>query len=309
MRICLLCATQRGYRVLEAVHALVPNADYLVFSFREEPWEPPFLDRIRSFAESIGAEFHETKNVAHERWRSLWSSTPIDIALCASWRYMIPPSVYTRPRLGTYVFHDGLLPQYRGFSPTVWAMLNGETQTGVTLFEIAEEVDSGDIVDQEAVPIGTHDTIADVVEAVTETCIKVINRSFTQLLEGNAPRHVQEHCQATFTCKLMPDDVRIDWAMPTATIYNLIRGYTKPYPGACTQLEGKKLHILEARPIEDPKPYVGRVPGRPVEIRGDEGVVVLTGDGEMLIATVQWDGGEPVGAATAIKRLSATLGA
>ena len=133
MRIALFCATRRGQRFLQKLHELRPEADLLVFSFAEEPWEPPFLDDIRRLTLDCGGQFFEAKQVGAARWADLWESTPVDLMLAVSWRYIIPPRVYERARLGAYVFHDSLLPEYRGFSPTVWAMINGEDHTGVTL--------------------------------------------------------------------------------------------------------------------------------------------------------------------------------
>ncbi len=308
MRICLLCATRRGHLFLKTLHKLAPDADFLVFSFREEPWEPPFLDDIKSLTQSMGAEFHETKNVAHQRWDALWGSTQIDLMFSVSWRCMIPPRIYKQARNGAFVLHDSLLPQYRGFAPTAWAIINGEKHTGATLFEIAEDVDAGDIVDQEPVPISEDDTIGTVLEAVTQASLRIIRHNFKQLAEGTAPRQTQDHSKATFTCKLTPEDARIDWSASTEMIYNLIRGYTTPYPGAYTLYDGEKLYILGAKRIEHPNLYAGRVPGRPVRIVRDEGVAVLTGDSELCITTVRRENEEPAEAAQIIKRFSSTLG-
>ena len=68
---------------------------------------------------------------------------PVDLAFLVSWRFLLPKAIFQQPRLGTFVFHDSLLPAYRGFAPTVWVMINGQDHTGATLFEIAEEMDSG----------------------------------------------------------------------------------------------------------------------------------------------------------------------
>ena len=135
MRIAVFCATRRGYRFLEKLRALLPDADLLVFSFREEPWEPPFLDNIRQLTVEYGGDFYESKQVGAARWADLWNETPIDLMFAVSWRYIIPAAVYEQARLGAYVFHDSLLPDYRGFSPTVWAIINGQNHTGVTLLE------------------------------------------------------------------------------------------------------------------------------------------------------------------------------
>ncbi len=307
MRIAVLCATRRGYRFLQKLLTLAPEAELVVFSFHEEPWEPPFLDEIRTLVEAQGHRFHEAKNVGGRRWRDFWETTPVDLMFVVSWRFLVPPEVFRRPRLGTFVWHDSLLPAYRGFSPTVWAILNGEDHTGVTLFEMAEEVDSGDIVDQERVPIGPDDPIRVVMERVTEAYLVLLERNLPLLIAGTAPRRPQDPSQATFTCKRLPQDNRIDWTAPTSQVYNLIRAVSAPYPGAYTYLDGRKLIVWEARRVPDAPRYVGRVPGRVVQVRPGEGALVLTGDGVLLLTQVQLEGMAPTCASEVLHSLSQTL--
>ena len=308
MRVVLCCATRRGYRFLRKLTELLPKGSLIVFSFREEAWEPPFLDDIQELTLSVAGQFFEATHIGETRLASFWESTPVDLMLVVSWRYIIPKSVYLRPRAGTFVFHDSLLPEYRGFAPTVWSILNGERRTGVTLFAISEGVDNGDIIDQKSIEIRPDDTIAEVIESVTDIYVDLLEKNFPQLLAGTAPRRPQDESLATFTCKRLPQDNQIDWNLPTDRIYNLIRASGKPYPGAYTYLNGKKLTIWSAQRLNNFPRYVGRIPGRVVEIRRGEGSVVLTADGCVLLRQIQIEGGEPVCAADVLNRLSQTLG-
>lgn len=308
MRIVTLCATQRGYRFLRKLSDLVPHCELVVFSFPEEPWEPRYLDDIRQLTLERGGQFFEAKQVGAARWRQFWDSTAIDLMFAVSWRYMIPASVYQRARLGTFVFHDSLLPAYRGFAPTVWSIINGEDHTGVTLFEIAEHVDEGAVVAQKRVPIGPDDFITDVLERVTESYLELLEQNLEQLIQGTAPRSPQDELFATYTCRRLPEDNQIDWTASTASIYNLIRAVSRPYPGAFTYLGGEKMTIWSAKRLANPRRYVGRVPGRVVEVRPGEGTVVLTGDGSLLLAEVQVEGGEAVCASDVLNSLAHTLG-
>ena len=308
MRIVLLCATRRGYLFLQKLVELLPRSDLIVFSFRETPWEPPFLDDIRELTLAKGGQFFEGRQVGSQRWSPFWESTAVDLMFAVSWRYMIPASIYHRPHLGAFVFHDSLLPEYRGFSPTVWAIINGEDHTGVTLFKIAEEVDAGDIVDQDRVPIGLDETIAVVIERVTQTYLDLLERNLDNLVSGTASRYPQDHSRATYTCKRLPEDNQIDWAMSSENIYNLIRAVSVPYPGAYTYLSGQKMRVWSARRVANARQYVGRIPGRIVEVRPGEGSVVLTGDGALLLTQVQMEGGEIVHAVDVLNSLVQTLG-
>lgn len=308
MRIVLLCATQRGYLFLKKLTELLPQCQLVVFSFREEPWEPAFLGDIRELTMASGGELYETTQVGSSRWSMFWDSASIDLMFVISWRYMIPAIVYRKPHLGTFVFHDSLLPEYRGFTPTVWAMINGETHTGVTLFEIADEVDSGDIIDQRAIHISTYDTIAVVMERVTHAYLDMLERNLGKLMDGSAPRHPQEHARATYTCKRTPYDNRIDWTASSRSIYNLIRAVSAPYPGAYTYLSGQKLRVWAAVELADVHRYVGRIAGRVIEHHPGEGSVVLTGDGALLLTQVQLEGGDIVCASDVLDSVSQTLG-
>ena len=308
MNIVLLCATQRGLRFLEKLHQLVPEHHLIVFSFRETPWEPPFLDDIAKLTQKVGGQFFENSQVGHKDFANFWATTPIDLMLVVSWRYLIPSSIYLRSRLGTYVFHDSPLPTYRGFSPTVWAMVNGESHTGVTLFQMADDVDSGDIVAQQSVEIGYDDTIKDVLEKVTVAYLQVLEANIHPLLAGTAPHTPQNHEKATFTCKRLPEDNLIDWQQSTQSIYNLIRATTYPYTGAYTFLNGQKLIIWEAKMVNPPKNYVGRVIGRVVGFMPNSGATVLTSDGELYITKVQLNDGKIQDAGNVLNRVSYTLG-
>ncbi len=308
MRIALFCATQRGYCLLEHLAQTCPDVELTVFSFREDPWEPPFLDDIRHLTESVGGHFFESKQVGSSRWQQFWDSTPVDLMFSVSWRYLIPPAVYQRARLGAYVFHDSLLPEYRGFAPTVWAIINGQNHTGATLFEMVENVDAGQIIGQQPVPISDTDTIAQVMERVTDTYLYLLEKHLPALIAGDAPRTSQDESLATYTCKLLPEDFQIDWTASTERICNLIRATTKPYTGAYTHLNGQTLRIWEAEKLPETRAYVGRIPGRVIDIRAGEGTVILTGDDRLLIKRAQLDDGEIVSADEIINRYAYTLG-
>lgn len=308
MRIALLCATQRGRLILQKLFEWLPQSKIVVFSFREEPWEPPFFDDIREVALGKGGQFVEARHVGHSRLESFWESTTIDLMLVVSWRYLIPRSIYRRPRLGAFVFHDSLLPEYRGFSPTVWAIINGADHTGATLFEIAEEVDAGDIIAQERIPIGHDETICEVMAHVTESYLQLLEKHLDQLLSGNAKRYPQNHRLATYTCKRVPDDNLIDWTAPAEKVFNLIRAVSSPYPGAHTSLGGRPIRIWSARRVSDESCFAGSIPGRVVEVRPGEGSVVLAGNQRLLLTRVQPDGREVVCAADVLNSLSMTLG-
>lgn len=308
MRIAVFCATRRGYLFLQKLRELAPEHELVVCSFREAPAEPRYFDDIRDFATARGVSFFEARSTADPKFAAWWLRDPVDLMFTVSWRFLIPAIVYRHAHLGAFVFHDSLLPNYRGFSPTVWSMINGENHTGVTLFAMSDDVDAGDIVDQVSVSIGPDDYIADVLGRVTSSYLDVLERNLARLLVGQAPLRTQDATRATYNCKRTLEDNRIDWHWPTDRIYNLIRAVAKPYPGATTMLHGEPLWIWEAVRVTSPRRFVGRVPGRIIEIHPSEGTVVLTGDGALLLTRVQRANGDIVCAAEILNSFSQTLG-
>ena len=295
MHIVLLCATRRGLSFFHALSQLVPDASITVFSFREAEGEPPFFDDIRAATASMRRRFIEARAVYGHAHREFWREDPIDLLFAVSWRYLVPREAFDLPVLGSFVFHDSLLPRNRGFSPTVWAIANGDDHTGVTLFEMNDEVDSGDIVDQQRVSIGPHETIREALAHTTEAYISVLNRNFDSLRSGTARRHPQVQSDATYCRRRSPEDNRIDWDRDVRAIYNLIRAVTDPYPGAFTTLRGKRLTIWAARPVDD-SIDVDLAPGTVVEVHPGRGIEVVTARGKLLVTTVQLETG-PVGTA------------
>ncbi len=307
MHIVVLCATRRGYRFLEHLLDIGAGHQFTIFSFRETAWEPPFFEDIQQLAQQRGLAFFESRNLSHPKWDEFWATMRVDLIFMVSWRYLVSAQVYESATCGAYVLHDSLLPKYRGFAPTVWAMINGESETGVTLFKVVDEVDAGDIIDQRAVPIAATDTIDVVMEKVTQTYLDLTTRNFASLIDGTVQSVPQNHQEATFTCKWTPEDSLIHWGNSSQSIYNLIRASTHPYPGAYSYLEGRKLIIWSAELQSNPRQYVARVPGRVVEIHRDIGSVVLTGDHTILLKDVQLDGEERVNASAVLRSPSQTL--
>jgi methionyl-tRNA formyltransferase len=306
-RIGLACMTQRGVATLRHLSALRPDAELTVITTPGEAWEPAFTDDLQQIAGQKGMRYVEARDLGAMVGGGGWSVDDLDVLLLVNWRTRIPARAYNAPARGTFVFHDSLLPAYRGFSPTTWAIINGESQTGATLFAITQEIDAGDIVGQRTVPIGAKDTIATVMSRVTEAYLALLTDHLDGLLMGVAPRRAQDQTAASYGCKRMPEDNAIDWTAPASCIHNLVRAVTHPYPGAYTTLEGRRLRIWSTATVDGLR-YVGRVPGAVVEVRPGSGAVVLTGDGALLVERVQLESGPEVTADKALCRLSLRVG-
>jgi methionyl-tRNA formyltransferase len=150
--------------------------------------------------------------------------------------------------------HGSLLPKYRGRVPVNWAVLHGERETGATLHAMVAKPDAGGIVDQMAVPILPDDTALDVFRKVTFAAEVVLDRSLPKLLEGRANPIPQDLARGSNFGGRRPEDGRIDWSQPGQRIHDLVRAVAPPYPGAFTEVAGRRLRILRTRRIPDRAP-------------------------------------------------------
>lgn len=305
--IVLFGASARAISVLEKLIELRPDDRIIVMSFPEDPWEPPFFDAIRELAISSDNEFHEMRGIGPRKWEQVVAGRPIDVLFAVGWRFLIPPIVYQSTLKASVVFHNSLLPKYRGFAPSNWAIINGEIETGATMFLMSETVDSGPIIDQIAFPIGPDDTIREVEVSVTDAYLTLLESNIEGLLTGNFSATEQDHARATVTTKRVPADGEIDWTMSSEAIHNLVRALADPWPGAFTMLNGRQLVIWSTRRYTGPPP-VGSVAGRVLDLSNAPDVMVATGDGAIVVETVQHESGDVVGAAEIIGSVSDTLG-
>ncbi len=149
---------------------------------------------------------------------------------------MLPKAVWQLPALGTFNLHASLLPHYRGAAPINWAIINGETKTGVTTFFIDEKIDTGEIILQEEVLINTTDTAGSLHDKLMEVGSELVIQTVKCIQEGTAKTIKQPDVVGKPAPKIYKDTCKIDWQQPIDTIYNKIRGLN-PYPGAWTLLD------------------------------------------------------------------------
>ena len=162
----------------------------------------------------------------------------------------------------------------------MWAIVNGEDHTGVTLLEMREGIDEGAIADQRRIQIGEDETIAEVMERVSDAYVDLLHANLDKLCTGGVTVREQDVVRATYACKRLPEDNRIDWRAPSRRVLDLIRGVTRPYPGAWTTLDGEKVVIWSAAADPSSRRYAGRVPGRVIALSPP---AVLTGDGAIVL--------------------------
>ncbi|HEY6239691.1 MAG TPA: formyltransferase [Burkholderiales bacterium] len=163
------------------------------------------------------------------------------------YRLMLGPALLEIPRRGAFNMHGSLLPKYRGRVPVNWAIIRGETETGATLHEMVAKPDAGRIVDQESVPILPDDLVVDVFRKVTGAAERALERSIPKLIDGSAVLRPQDLSRGSYFGGRRPEDGRIDWNAPARQVHDLVRAVAPPYPGAFSELDGKRLRVLRTR--------------------------------------------------------------
>ncbi|GAA1000905.1 methionyl-tRNA formyltransferase [Acrocarpospora macrocephala] len=196
-----------------------------------------------------------------------------DLIVANNWRTWLPPEIFDLPVHGTLNVHDSLLPAYAGFSPLIWALINGEKEVGVTAHRMNAELDAGDILVQRAVPVGPGDTATDLFFRTVDLIAPIVHDALELIDSGNAEWTPQDRSAASFFHKRAIEDSRIDWTWPAEDLERLIRAQSDPYPNAYTFCRGERLRIISAAVSQA---RFGGTPGR-IFIREGDGVVIVAG--------------------------------
>ncbi len=201
---------------------------------------------FRNFQEEHGIPVLTfTRKFEEEIVRTLASWQP-RLLVVIGWYHLIPERVRALAPLGTVGVHWSLLPKYRGGSPLVWAMINGERETGASLFYLEDKVDVGDVIAQARVNIDASEDVGALINKLNEASRKLIVAHVPKILNGTAQRWPQDESQATCFPPRAPEEGEIDWSWPARRIYDFIRAQTLPYPCAFAFYNGQKIKIVKA---------------------------------------------------------------
>jgi len=241
---------------VESLKALVEK-DYNVVGVITAPDKPAGRGRqlsesaVKQYAIQQSLRVLQPEKLKNPEFIAELESLKADLQIVVAFR-MLPEMVWSMPPMGTFNLHGSLLPQYRGAAPLNWAVINGETETGVTTFLLSHEIDTGRIMFQEKIEIAENDTVGDLHDRLMVIGANLVVETVDALAGGNVEAIDQEHLidnpdRIKHAPKIFKDDCRIDWTKDTESVRNLIRGLS-PYPAAWTELEhpGKK-EVLTAK--------------------------------------------------------------
>ncbi|WP_431037563.1 methionyl-tRNA formyltransferase [Streptomyces sp. P6-2-1] len=276
MRVVMLGYQTWGHRTLRALLDSGHEVALVVTHPRSEhAYEKIWDDNVAELAEKNGVPVLLRNRPDDAELLDAVREARPDIIVANNWRTWLPPELFDLPPHGTLNIHDSLLPAYAGFSPIIWALLNGEERVGVTAHRMNAELDAGDVLVQRAVPVGPTDTATDLFHRTVDLIEPLVRESLDLIASGrDAGQWVpQDRARASFFHKRADEDSRVDFHWPAERLERLVRAQSDPYPNAYAFHKGKRLRIVAAAVSEG---RYGGTPGR-IFIREGDGVVVVAG--------------------------------
>lgn len=274
MRVAMFGYQTWGHRTLQA---LIDSEHEVVLVVThpksEHAYEKIWSDSVADLAEAHGVEVLLRTRPDDEELLARLAAADLDVIVANNWRTWLPPEIFALPRHGTLNVHDSLLPTYAGFSPLIWALINGEPEVGVTAHMMDGELDAGDIVLQRSVAVGPRDTTTDLFHKTVDLIGPIVTEGLALIASGKTDWVKQDRGKASFFHKRSLEDSRIDWTWPAEDLDRLIRAQSDPYPNAFTFRKGERIRIIAASVSQG---LYGGTPGR-IFIQEGKGVVIVAG--------------------------------
>lgn len=241
---------------------------------------------VKKYAEEHGLKVLQPVKLKDPAFIDELKSLNADLQVVVAFR-MLPEQVWSMPPQGTINVHGSLLPQYRGAAPINRAVMNGETETGVTTFKLKHEIDTGDILLSERMPIGPDETAGEVHDRMKEIGAQLLVRTVEGLIAGTLKETPQQGLanELKHAPKLFTEDSRIDWNRSAKQIHDQVRGLS-PFPGTFTSLDEKTLKVFRTR-------YENGVPSADIgayETDGKKWLRYQAADGHVYILDLQLEG-------------------
>jgi methionyl-tRNA formyltransferase len=293
MRIVVHGQQAFGKAVLEALLKRGENV-VAVYVAPEKPGAKP--DPLKEAAVAAKLPVYQPESYRKPEVVEEFKALKPDLQVMAFVTLFVPEDFLKVPTHGSIQYHPSLLPKYRGPSAINWPIINGDTETGLSIFWPDNGLDTGDVLIQKKTPISPDDSLGSVYfDRLFPMGVDAMLESIDLVKAGKAPRIKQDDSLATYEGRCGPDNGRIDFGKPWRQIHNLVRG-CNPAPGAWAALDGQKLQIFETKPLpaRDPKGIAGKM-GEIVAVDADSFTVVCA-DGRIKVLRVKPAEGPKAGA-------------
>jgi methionyl-tRNA formyltransferase len=239
---------------------------------------------VHAFADSKGLPVRTPTNLKDPAAQQDFAELHLDAAVVAAYGLLLPPAILEAPRLGCLNIHASLLPRWRGAAPVQRAIEAGDCETGITIMQMDEGLDTGAILTAETVPLTGETTAADLHDSLAALGAAMIVPALAGLENGTLRAHPQPDDGATYAKKIGKADGRLDWAKPARALDRAIRAFT-PWPGAWFTHDGARIKVQQATPLDD----VSGAPGEAL----DDALTIACGDGALRLMRVQREGRKP----------------
>jgi UDP-4-amino-4-deoxy-L-arabinose formyltransferase/UDP-glucuronic acid dehydrogenase (UDP-4-keto-hexauronic acid decarboxylating) len=248
-----------------------------VFTHQDNPQERVYFESVARLCAEHNIPSYVPDRLDHPLWRARIEAMAPDFIFSFYYRDLIPNTILALAGKGAFNLHGSLLPRYRGRAPLNWVLVNGETQTGVTLHHMVEKADAGDIVAQIPVAIDADDNAPSLHQKLLQSAAQLLTQTLPLIAAGTAPRTPQDHSKANYVGRRTPADGAIDWNQSAQTVRNLIRAVTQPYPGAFTYTSDRKMIIWDAllSDIQHNQPAGNILQENPLTIACGEGALTI----------------------------------
>lgn len=242
---------------------------------------------VKQLAEQSHIPIFQPENFKSSEARDALKNCRADVMVVVAYGLLLPKSILELPRLGCVNVHASLLPQYRGAAPIQQVILSGDLQTGVTLMQMDEGLDTGDMLLSARCDITTEETGGSLHDKLAQIGSELLISGLSQLAKGQLTPRPQDNNSASYASKITKTDCRIDWQQPAKIIDRKIRAFN-PWPIAYTVLNNERVRAWQAEVLED---STKETPGTICQV-DKQGIVVATGDGLLRLTQIQKAGGK-----------------
>jgi methionyl-tRNA formyltransferase len=241
---------------------------------------------VKEAALELGLSVHQPTKVRTGELAEWLREKSADVALVMAYGRILPGDVLAAPRRGAMNLHASLLPKYRGAAPINWAIVRGERETGISLMQMDEGLDTGPVYSRHAIELSETENAGTLADRIATLGAHVVRTDLAAAVEGRLRAEPQDPALATHAPLIERHHLSIDWSRSAVDIARLVRGMS-PRPCAFTTIESKTLRVLDARAENGPMP-VGAVPGT-VSVLGKR-ALVATGEGQLELLVAQVEG-------------------
>lgn len=210
--------------------------------------------------------------------RAALLASTCDLLVVVGWYWLLADDEVANARCGAVGVHNSVLPAFRGSAPLTWAIMEGATDVGATLFSLGQGMDDGDIWDQVTTPVNADDDIGSILARLQPLAVTMVVNIVPGLLSGTRHAKPQDHARATYGAPRIPDDGVIDWTWTATAIHNFVRAQAAPYPGAFTFMGRRRLTVWRTALLDQ---HWSATPGQVIAVRESD-VIVACGQGTAL---------------------------